>query len=53
MNTLTPFSKKSAEELYEEYLNEWNSIDEMAENYNINPEKLAQLLASVRYAKTI
>ena len=53
MKTLTPFSKRTAEDIYLEYVNDWLTIDAMAENYGIEPEKLGQLLASVKYAETI
>jgi hypothetical protein len=53
MKTLTPFRKRTAEDIYLEYVNDWITIDAMAENYGIEPEKLGQLLASVKYAKTI
>ena len=53
MKTLTPFSRRTAEDIYLEYVNDWLTIDAMAENYGIEPEKLGQLLASVKYAKTI
>ena len=53
MNTLKPFSQRSPEEIYLEYLNDWLTIDAMADNYGIEPEKLGQIIASVRYAETI
>jgi len=51
METLTPMSKRTAEDIYMEYVNDWLTIDAMAENYGIEPEKLGLLLASVKYAK--
>lgn len=51
MNTLTPFSRRTAEDIYLEYVNDWLTIDAMAENYGIEPEKLALLIASVKYSK--
>ena len=33
MNTLTPMSKRTAEDIYLEYVNDWLTIDAMAENY--------------------
>lgn len=51
MNSPTPFSKRTAEDIYLEYVNDWLTIDRMAEHYGIEPEKLGQLIASVRYAK--
>ena len=51
MKTLTPFSKRTAEDIYLEYVNDWLTIDAMAENYAIEPEKLSQIIASVKYAK--
>jgi hypothetical protein len=53
MKTLTPFNRRTAEDIYLEYVNNWLTIDAMAENYGIEPEKLGQLLASVKYAETI
>jgi hypothetical protein len=53
MNTLKPFSQRTPEEIYLEYLNDWLTIDAMADNYGIEPEKLGQIIASVRYAETI
>ena len=49
MNTLTPMSKRTAEDIYLEYVNDWLSIDAMAENYGIEPQKLAELITSVKY----
>jgi hypothetical protein len=51
MKTLTPFSERTAESIYLEYVNDWLTIDKMADNYQIEPEKLSQIIASVRYAK--
>lgn len=51
MSALTPFNKRTAESIYLEYLNDWLTIDRMANNYQIEPEKLGQIIASVRYAK--
>lgn len=51
MSTLTPFSKRTAEDIYLEYVNDWLTVDRMAEHYQIEPEKLGQIIASVRYAK--
>ena len=51
MKTLTPFSERTAESIYLEYVNDWLTIDKMAEYYQIEPEKLSQIIASVRYAK--
>jgi hypothetical protein len=53
MKTLTPFSKRTAESIYLEYVNDWLTIDAMAEYYGIKPEKLGQILASVRYAEEV
>ena len=53
MKTLKPFSQRTPEEIYLEYLNDWLTIDAMAENYGMEPERLGQIIASVRYAKTI
>ena len=53
MNTQTPFSKRTAESIYLEYLNDWLTVDAMAENYGIEPERLGQILASVRYAEEV
>ena len=53
MNTLTPFSKRTAEDIYLEYVNDWLTIDAMAENYGISPQKLGQILASVKYAEEV
>ena len=49
MNTLTPMSKRTAEDIYLEYVNDWLTIDAMAENYGIEPQKLAELITSVKY----
>jgi hypothetical protein len=35
MKTLKPFSQRTPEEIYLEYLNDWLTIDAMAENYGI------------------
>lgn len=51
MNTLTPMSKRTAEDIYLEYVNDWLTIDAMAENYGMNPEKLGQIIATIRYAQ--
>ena len=51
METLSPFSKRTAEDIYLEYVNDWLTIDSMAENYGIDPERLSQILASVKYAE--
>jgi hypothetical protein len=51
MNTLTPMSKRTAEDIYLEYVNDWLTIDAMAENYGIEPEKLGSLLASIMYVR--
>lgn len=48
---ITPMSKRTAEDIYLEYVNDWLTIDAMADNYGIEPEKLALLIASVKYAK--
>lgn len=53
MNALTPFSKRTVEDIYLEYVNDWLTIDAMAENYGIEPEKLGQILASVKYAEEV
>jgi hypothetical protein len=53
MKTLTPFSKRTAEDIYLEYVNDWLTINAMAENYGMNPEKLGQIIASVRYAQEL
>jgi hypothetical protein len=53
MNTLTPFSQRTPDEIYLEYLNDWLTIDAMADYYGIEPERLGQIIASVRYAETI
>lgn len=50
MGTLTPMSQRTAEDIYLEYLNDWLTIDAMAENYGIEPEKLGQIISSVKYA---
>ncbi len=49
MKTLTPMSKRTAEDIYLEYVNDWLTIDAMAENYGIEPQKLAELISSVKY----
>jgi hypothetical protein len=53
METLSQIFQRTAEDIYFEYENDWLTIDAMAENYGIEPEKLGQLLASVKYAETI
>jgi hypothetical protein len=53
MKTQTPFSKRTAEDIYLEYVNEWLTIDAMADNYQIKPEKLGQIIASVKYAEEL
>jgi hypothetical protein len=53
MNALTPFSQRTPDEIYLEYLNDWLTIDAMAEYYGIEPERLGQIIASIRYAETI
>ena len=50
-HTLIPINKRTAEDIYLEYVNDWLTIDAMAENYQIEPEKLGQIIASVRYAE--
>jgi hypothetical protein len=37
---LIPMSKKTDAEVFLEWLNEWLTIDRMAENYNLNPQDL-------------
>jgi hypothetical protein len=53
METLSTLIKRTAEDIYLEYVNDWLTIDAMAENYGIEPEKLGQILASVKYAEEI
>jgi len=47
----TPMSQRTAEDIYLEYVNDWLTIDAMAENYGIEPEKLGSLLASIMYVR--
>jgi hypothetical protein len=49
MKTLKTFSQRMAEVIYLEYVNDWLTIDAMAENYGIEPQKLAELISSVKY----
>ncbi len=43
-STLTPFSKRSAESIYLEFLNEWLTIKSMAENYNMHAQDLGHII---------
>ena len=51
MKTLNPFSQRTAQDIYLEYVNDWLTIDAMAEHYGIEPQQLGLLLASVKYAQ--
>jgi len=51
METLSQIFQRTAEDVYFEYANDWLTIDAMADNYQIEPEKLGQIIASVKYAK--
>lgn len=44
-------SKRTAQDIYLEYVNDWLTIDAMAEHYQIEPQQLGLLLASVKYAQ--
>lgn len=44
-------SKRTAQDIYLEYVNDWLTIDAMAEHYGIEPQQLGLLLASVKYAQ--
>jgi hypothetical protein len=46
-----PLSQRTAEDIYLEYVNDWLSIDHMAEYYGIEPEKLGSLIALIMYVK--
>ena len=45
----TRLNQRTIEEIYLEYVNDWLTIDAMAENYGIEPQKLAELITSVKY----
>lgn len=45
----TRLNQRTIEEIYLEYVNDWLTIDAMAENYGIGPQKLAELITSVKY----
>lgn len=47
----TRLNQRTIEEIYLEYVNDWLSIDSMAEYYGIEPEKLGSLLASIMYVR--
>lgn len=42
-------NKRTAQDIYLEYVNDWLTIDAMAEHYGIEPQKLAELISSVKY----
>jgi len=42
-------NKRTAQDIYLEYVNDWLTIDAMAEHYGIEPQKLGLILASVKY----
>lgn len=42
-------NKRAAQDIYLEYVNDWLTIDAMAEHYGIEPQKLGLILASVKY----
>jgi hypothetical protein len=42
-------NKRAAQDIYLEYVNDWLTIDAMAEYYGIEPQKLGLILASVKY----
>jgi len=41
---LTPFSKRTAESIYLEFLNDWLTIKTMADNYNMHAQDLGHLI---------
>jgi predicted DNA-binding ArsR family transcriptional regulator len=43
------FSKRTAKDIYLEYVNDWLTIDAMAEHYGIEPQQLGLLLSMVKY----
>jgi hypothetical protein len=42
-------NKRAAQDIYLEYVNDWLTIDAMAEYYQIEPQQLGLILASVKY----
>ena len=41
---MKPFSKKTNEEIYLEWLNDWLTIKSMADNYNIHAQDLGNII---------
>lgn len=41
---LTPFSERTAENIYLEWVNDWLTVDAMADNYGRKPEELIVIL---------
>jgi len=41
---MKPFSKRTNEEIYLEWLNDWLTIKSMAENYNMHAQDLGNLI---------
>jgi predicted DNA-binding ArsR family transcriptional regulator len=44
MKTLKPFSKRTKEDIYLEYLNDWLTIKAMAENYGISEARMTKII---------
>jgi hypothetical protein len=51
METLSQIFQRTAEDVYLEYVNDWLTIDAMADSYGIEPERLGEIIASVKYAE--
>jgi hypothetical protein len=49
---MKPMSKKTNEEIYLEYLNEWLTIKGMADNYNIDKTILEEIIKKGREEHT-
>jgi hypothetical protein len=41
---MKPFSKKTNEEIYLDWLNDWLSIERMADNYGISAKELEKII---------
>jgi hypothetical protein len=52
MSKLKAFSKRTAESIYIEWVNEWLTIKSMADNYNMHAQDLGRILDKGRKENT-
>ena len=44
MKKLVAFSKRTSEDIYLEFVNDWLTLSRMAENYNMHPQDLGNII---------